>query len=81
MEANNGATAGSASADNASARIQEHVDTEIGRAIILENDIEEELGIIDPSKKNKPYFAVEYVQAEGFALPETLRDKVSSIYS
>lgn len=70
-----------ASADKASARVQEHTDTAIGKAIILENDIEEELGITDTSKKNKPYFAVGYVQAEGFALPQSLRGKIASIYS
>jgi hypothetical protein len=70
-----------ASADKASERVQQHVDTAIGRAIILENDIEEELGITDPNKKNKPYLAVGYVQAEGFALPESLRGKIVSIYS
>lgn len=67
-------------ADKASARVQQHVDPAIGKAIILENDIEEELGITDPGKKNKPYFAVEYVQADGFALPESLRGKVASVY-
>lgn len=70
-----------ASADRASGKIQQLVDSEIGRAIILENDIEEELGITTPSNKNKPYFAVGYVQAEGFALPESLRGKIASIYS
>jgi len=70
-----------ASADRASGKIQQLVDSEIGRAIILENDIEEEIGITTPSNKNKPYFAVGYVQAEGFALPESLRGKIASIYS
>lgn len=70
-----------ASADKASARVEQHVDAAIGKTIILENDIEEELGIIEPGKKNKPYLAVAYVQAEGFGLPDSLREKVASIYS
>jgi len=70
-----------ASADKASARVQKYVDAAIGSEVILENDIEEELGIADPAKKNKPYLAVEYVQAEGFRLPDSLQDKVEFIYS
>jgi len=70
-----------ACADKASARIQEQLDTSIGKAVILENDIEEELGITDPSKKNKPYFAVGYIQEEDFTLQESLQSKVVSIYS
>ena len=70
-----------ASADKASARVQQHLDAAIGKTIILENDIEEELGIIEPGKKNKPYLTVAYVKAEGFALPDSLREKVASIYS
>jgi len=70
-----------ASADKASARIQNYVDAAIGRTLILENDIEEELGIIEPGNKNKPYLAVAYVQAETFVFPDSLRDKVASIYS
>lgn len=57
------------------------MDATIGSAIILENDIEEELGIVEPGNKNKPYFAIAYVQAEGFALPDSLRNKVASAYS
>jgi len=70
-----------ACADKASESIQQQVDAAIGKAIILENDIEEELGIIEPGKKNKPYLAVAYIQAEGFALQDSLRGKVASIYS
>jgi len=70
-----------ACADKASARVEEHVDRGIGETIILENDIEEELGISEPGKKNKPYLAVGHVQAEGFALLDSLRGKVESIYS
>lgn len=70
-----------ASADKASARIQQHVDATIGSAIILENDIEEELGIAEPSKKNKPYLAVEFVETKDFKLLESLKLKITSIYS
>lgn len=68
-------------ADKASARVQQQADAAIGKTIILENDIEEELGIIETGKKNKPYLAVTYVQAKEFVLPDSLRGKVASIYS
>jgi CRISPR-associated exonuclease Cas4 len=70
-----------ASADKTSAKVRQNVDNAIGKTIILENDIEKKLGITDPSNINKPYFAVEYAQEEGFALHESLRSKVASIYS
>jgi len=62
-------------------KLKEGIKSAIGKTIILENDIEEELGIIEPGKKNKPYLAVAYVQAEEFVLLDSLREKVSSIYS
>ena len=69
-----------ASADKASERIESQVDPALGQCVVLVNDIEEELGITDAAKKNKPYAALAHVEAEGFALSDSLRDKVKSVY-
>jgi len=70
-----------ASADIASARIEKELDSTLGNSLILENDIEEEIGIKDSSNKNKPYMALAHVQQEGFSMSESLKNKVLSIYS
>ena len=69
-----------ASADKASERIESQVDAALGQCVVLVNDIEEELGITDAAKKNKPYAALAHVEAEGFAMSDSLRDKVKSVY-
>lgn len=70
-----------ASADKASERVESQVDAALGQCVVLVNDIEEELGITDAAKKNKPYVALAHVEAEGFALADSLRDKVKSVYA
>ncbi len=70
-----------ASADKASERIEKQVDNSLGKSVILENDIEEELGITDQSKKKKPYTALAHVLEEGFSMSESLKEKLQSIYS
>ena len=70
-----------ASANKASERVESQVDAALGQCVVLVNDIEEELGITDAAKKNKPYIALTHVEAEGFALADSLRDKVKSVYA
>ncbi len=70
-----------ASADKASERVESRVDAALGQCIVLVNDIEEELSITDAAKKTKPYVALAHVEAEGFTLADSLRDKVKSIYA
>ena len=69
-----------ASADKASERVESQVDAALGHCVVLVNDIEEELGITDAAKR-KPYAALAHVEAEGFALADSLRDKVKSVYA
>lgn len=66
--------------DKASKRIESRVDGTLGYCVILVNDIEEELGITDAKKKNKPYAALAHIEAEGFLLSDSLRNKVESLY-
>jgi len=70
-----------ASADKASERVESQVDAALGQCVVLVNNIEEELGIADAAKKNKPYVALAHIEAEGFALVDSLRDKVKAVYA
>ncbi|MEE9402530.1 MAG: AAA family ATPase [Desulfobacteria bacterium] len=69
------------SADKASERVESRIDATFGQCVVLVNDIEEELGITDAAKKTKPYVALAHVEAEGFTLADSLRDKVKSVYA
>jgi CRISPR-associated exonuclease Cas4 len=68
------------SADRSSQKIESNVDSALGKTIILENDIEEEIGILEPEKKNKPYIAVAHVCKNDFIMSDSLQAKVESIY-
>ena len=68
------------SADKSSQKIESNVDSALGKTIVLENDIEEEIGILEPEKNNKPYIAVAYVCKNDFIMSDTLQTKVESIY-
>ena len=68
------------SADKSSQKIESNVDTALGKTIVLENDIEEEIGILESEKKNKPYMAVAHVCKNDFIMSDALQTKVESIY-
>ncbi|MCP4614099.1 MAG: AAA family ATPase [Planctomycetes bacterium] len=70
-----------ASADRASQRIEDNLDSALGRGVVLDNDVEEEIGVTDPSKKNKPYLALTHVEAEGFSISDTLKGKIETVYT
>lgn len=70
-----------ASADIASKRIEDNLDTALSRSVVFKNDIEEELGITDPLRKNKPYLALSHVKSGQFAISDSLKDKIEAIYS
>ena len=69
------------SADKSPQKIESNVDSALGKTIILENDIEEEIGILEPEKKNKPYIAVAHVCKNDFIMSDSLQAKVESIYA
>lgn len=68
-----------ASADIATAGIVNELDPGLGRAVVLENDIEEELGM-SAGCKNKPYAALSHVTGAAFTLPPTLEGKIRNVY-
>jgi predicted ATP-dependent endonuclease of OLD family len=69
------------SADISSTQIEQAVDITIGKTIVLENDIEEEIGVVDKQNKNKPFIALQEVTTTGFLLSTTLTEKIKIIYS
>jgi len=68
-----------ASADIATEGIENEMDAGLGRAVVLENDIEEELGMAAGSK-NKPYAALSHVTDATFTLSPELEGKIRSVY-
>jgi hypothetical protein len=48
---------------------------------MLVNDIEEEIGITDSTKKRKPYLAVEHISDATFVRTDTLTEKIQTIYA
>ncbi len=72
---------GIASADKSSKRIEDAIDKNYGSTIILENDIEEEIGITDKSNKSKPFFALKKVDADDFVIKQGFKEKIIKIYS
>ena len=75
------ATDAIASADASTARITAKLDTTYGSVVVLENDIEEEIGITDVGSKNKPHVAMEHVSQDTFTVSPTLSAKVTTIFS
>lgn len=69
-----------AQADAASARVTANVNPEHGVAIALENDIEEELGVLDKSQKHKPYLSLAWIERPEFSISQQLESKIRRIY-
>ncbi len=69
-----------ASADIASKSIEDNINSSYGASIILENDIEEEIGITDENNKNKPYVALEHISDTSFVLSSSLEEKIKKIF-
>lgn len=69
-----------ASADISTLNIENAINSDYGKSIVFENDIEEEIGLTDRSIKNKPFIALNTVSVADYAIPETLRTKIEEIY-
>lgn len=67
------------SADIATKLIEDEIDASLGRTIVLENDIEEELGM-PPGNRSKPYIALTHISAAGFSISPDLEQKIRSAY-
>jgi len=57
------------------------VNPSVGSKIVLENDIEEEIGITDRSDKNKPFVALTHVRNAAFSLPPQMEQKIRLMYA
>ncbi len=68
-----------ASADKSTQRIEEEIDTDIGSSIVLDNDIEEEIGL-PAGGRGKPYVALNHISSEDFTISESMIQKIRSIY-
>jgi CRISPR-associated exonuclease Cas4 len=68
-------------ADKVTAKIKGTIDENLGKVVILENDIEEEIGIPESDKKNKPYVAIAFVKRSEYQIPESLAEKIKEIYA
>lgn len=72
---------GIASADKSSQYIENSINALYGKSLIFENDIEEEIGLVDSSTKNKPFIALNKVSSELYVLPDKLKEKITEIYN
>jgi CRISPR-associated exonuclease Cas4 len=70
-----------ACADASTDRITAKIDSGYGLSIVLENDIEEEIGITDINNKNKPHVAMEFVSDTSFKINPNLATKIDKIFS
>lgn len=67
--------------DRKSKLIDDVIDSGFGSAVVMHNDIEEELGVECRGSKSKPQFAFECVSSPKYVIPEGLKSKIAQIYS
>jgi len=67
-------------ANKSSKEIEDAIDKNLGKSVIFDNDLEEEIGIIDDCNKNKPYFALKHVSGDTFVLNDKLKKKIETIF-
>lgn len=68
-----------ASADTSTQKIENEIDANIGSSIVLENDIEEELGL-PAGGSSKPYVALNHITSDGFEISLSMTQKVRALY-
>lgn len=68
-----------ASADRSTQKIVDEIDNNIGSSVVLENDIEEELGLPNGGS-SKPYVALSHITAEGFSVSPQMAQKIREVY-
>ncbi|MEO6759425.1 MAG: AAA family ATPase [Saprospiraceae bacterium] len=69
-----------ASANRSSQILNSKIDFEIGKEVIFENDIEEEIGLTEQNNKSKPYIAIKHISDPEYVIPERLKHKIRQIY-
>lgn len=60
--------------------IESAIDINYGKSIILENDIEEEIGLLNSTGRNKAHKALSHVVGNDFVLSESLENKTKQIF-
>ena len=68
-------------ADKRSNAIEDKIDSSLGVSVVLENDIEEEIGIISGKSKNKAYAAYKHIADPSFSISESLKGKIEKIFN
>lgn len=69
-----------ADADAASQTIESQIERDLGKSVILDNDIEEEIGLPVSASRNKAYFALEHVSATSFSISATFEAKIREMF-
>lgn len=67
------------SADTSTQKIENEIDADIGSSIVLENDIEEELGLPNGGS-SKPYVALNHITSDDFDVSPQMVEKIRAIY-
>ncbi len=60
--------------------IEAKIDSSLGKSVIFENDIEDELEMHEADKKNKPFTALQYIGDAKFEIGESLLEKLFQLY-
>jgi putative ATP-dependent endonuclease of the OLD family len=68
-----------ASANTSTQKIEEVINPVIGSSIVLNNDIEEELGL-PQGGSSKPYVALNHVTSDAFSLSNEMKQKIRLVY-
>ena len=68
-----------ASANTSTQKIEEVINPVIGSSIVLDNDIEEELGL-PQGGSSKPYVALNHVTSDAFSLSNVMKQKIRLVY-
>jgi len=68
-----------ASANTSTQKIEIEIDPSFGSSVVLDNDIEEELGL-PTGNSSKPYIALTHISSDGFVMGESMKAKVQKIY-
>ena len=68
-------------ADRCAEVINNSIDVQFGKTVVMDNDIEEELGVPSGLCRSKPYVALEQVTASGFQLSASCEAKIKVVYS
>ncbi|WP_299381608.1 AAA family ATPase [uncultured Lacinutrix sp.] len=68
-------------ADKITNIIEDIIDIGLGKSMVLVNDIEEELGMFEKGGRNKAYAAINFINSDKYALSNSFRNKIISVFS